>query len=67
MKRLYDFSKGKRGAVIRTTGKTARTLAEDGRFDGFAGATPVAELNGLFRGDRARSDSVVTRESRSKA
>jgi 2-methylisocitrate lyase-like PEP mutase family enzyme len=31
--------------------RAARTLAETGSFDGLAGATPFAELNGLF-GDR---------------
>jgi len=30
--------------------RAARGLAEEGRFDGFAGATPGKELNGIFRG-----------------
>jgi hypothetical protein len=29
--------------------KAAREILTDGRFDGFAGATPNAELNDLFR------------------
>jgi 2-methylisocitrate lyase-like PEP mutase family enzyme len=34
--------------------RAARLLADEGRFDGFAGATPFAELNAFFRAVRAR-------------
>lgn len=33
--------------------RAARTLAEQGRFDGFADAAPGNELNAFFRGDKA--------------
>ena len=34
--------------------RAARTLAADGRFDGFAGAAPGKELNGFFEGPGAK-------------
>ena len=43
MKKVYDFSKGKRGAVIPTTGKTRITIYMDGailsRFKAQSGKT----------------------------
>ena len=33
MKKVYDFSKGKRGAVIPTTGKTRITIYMDDAID----------------------------------
>jgi 2-methylisocitrate lyase-like PEP mutase family enzyme len=42
------------GALARTAWvgflRAARGIAENGRFDGFAGSTPGKELNALFRG-----------------
>ena len=35
--------------------RAARGLAQDGRFDGFAGATPGPELNAFFRGVAAKA------------
>jgi len=37
--------------------RAAKTIAEAGRFDGFAGTPPNAELNALFRDDLARRSS----------
>jgi 2-methylisocitrate lyase-like PEP mutase family enzyme len=36
--------------------KSAREIAEQGRFDSFAGVVSNAELNAFFRSDRARRD-----------
>jgi len=38
------------GAFIRT----ARQIAEEGRFDRFGDAVPHAELNGFFRDDMSK-------------
>jgi hypothetical protein len=37
--------------------RAARLLAEQGRFDGFAGAAPGNELNALFRDDVTQRDA----------
>jgi 2-methylisocitrate lyase-like PEP mutase family enzyme len=46
------------GALARTAWggfvRTARLLAEQGRFDGFADAAPNQELNAIFREDMQR-------------
>jgi len=37
--------------------KAAQEIMTDGRFDGFAGVTPNAELNTFFSDDRKRQPS----------
>ena len=38
--------------------RAARTIAEEGRFDGFEGAAPGAELNALFQDEAAKPHSA---------
>jgi 2-methylisocitrate lyase-like PEP mutase family enzyme len=49
--RRISVGSGLSRAVWGTFIRAARMIAESGKFDGFAGAAPSAELNGFFRDD----------------
>jgi uncharacterized protein (DUF4415 family) len=69
MKKVYDFSKGKRGAVIPTTGKTRITIYLDdavlGRFKVLSEKTGKGYqtlINEALKAHLGLSEQPITRE-----